>query len=214
MANHPVQTDVIAAIDRQGRIVAELDGTDPSKAARQFSRAWRNGLLDRVQDDNAPLMDKSELQAVTKHAWRSEDGVRFVRVYMSGTERVYPEGISEPRTTMADKVSRAIDQHAHRAWTKGMQRIENATKATRQTLAVDRADEYVRGLEEVRRLDAMGQLKSAIDHMADPVAKREMKERYPELFSDVEVSRMAQEKDAADRDARIEQWEKSRASEV
>ena len=192
-----VQTNVVDAVDRAGRLIAELDGTDAHKAAQTFAETWEGGLIARIAAGEGPTMTKDELSVLSGRAWWTQDGIRFMRRYLDGTTRVYPEvdpkmydGVE--RTRMADRVSDAVDRLASNAWQRGVNRIEQAAKDLDAELAVTDAKRYEEGLAEVKRLDAKGQLKAAILAMTDPHAKKQMMERYPELFSRDALSAMAQ----------------------
>ena len=196
-----VITDIIDAVDRNGQLICELDGTDAHKAAQTFAEKWEGGLIARIAAGEGPTMTKDEMGVLSRRAWKSQDGVRFMRRYLDGTTRVYPEtnpgwyGIE--RTSMADHVSDAIDRLASKAWQRGYARIEAETTALDAELAVTDAKRYEDGLAEVKRLDSKNQLKNAILAMTDPHAKQQMMQRYPELFSRDALSRMAQERSHA-----------------
>ena len=195
-----VQTEIIDAIDAKGRIVASLDGSDVSKAARQFAAAWRGGLIQRIHDNQGPTMTKPELQALSSRAWKSQDGVSFQRRYLNGTQPCYPEGdrtLGVPRTALAGRAEDAINIFAHRAWSRGLERIEAETKKLEAEIAVTDAERYQQGLAEVAKLDAKTELRRRILAMDDPVARESMKQKYPELFSREEMSILAQERSHA-----------------
>ncbi len=195
-----VRTNIIDATDKNGRLVAELDGSDVLKAAREFAHAWENGLIERINNGEGPTMTSDELKAISSHAWKSRDGVRFVRRYMDGTKAEYPEGQSFTgikRTNLASRVEDAVNKLSHTAWTRGMKRIEEETKRLDAELAVTDAKRYAEGLAEVQALDSKNQLKAAILAMSDPVARAQMKAKYAELFDHDALSQMAQERSHA-----------------
>jgi hypothetical protein len=195
-----VQTEIIDVIDKRGNIVASLDGSDVSKAARQFAAAWRGGLIQRIHDNQGPTMTKPELQALSSRAWKSQDGVSFQRRYLNGTQPCYPEGdrtLGVPRTALAGRAEDAINIFAHRAWSRGLERIEAETAKLEAEIGTTDAARYAEGLEEISKLDAKAELKRRIQAMDDPVAKRRMITKYPELFSHDEMSRLAQERSHA-----------------
>lgn len=195
-----VQTDIIDAVDARGKVVAELDGSDVVKAAQEFARKWEGGIIARIHDGEGPTMTKDEMDVITKHMWRSQDGISFKRRYLDGSRAVYPEGdrfYGVQRTHLAQRVSDALDKYAHDAWNNGMKRISDETAKLDAELAVTDAKRYEAGLAEVRQLDAKSQLKRAIEAMSDPVAKATMKGKYPELFDRNALSKMAQERSHA-----------------
>jgi hypothetical protein len=196
-----VRTDIIDAVDRNGNVVAELDGGNPADAARKFAHVWRGGMIERVHDGEGATMTKDELDAISGHAWATQDGVRFKRRYYDGSKACHPEdnhrayGIE--RTNVADVVARAVDNLSHKAWSNGMVRIEQETAKLEAELATTDADRYAKGLQEIEKLDAKDELKRRILAMKDPVARATMQAKYPELFDRDALSRMAQERSHA-----------------
>lgn len=204
MSNY-IQTDVIDAIDKNGKLVAELDGSDVLKAAREFAHAWEGGLIERINSGEGPTMTKDELKVISSHAWKSQDGVRFRRRYMDGTKPAYPEGelfSGVKRTNLASRVEDAVNRLSHKAWTRGMERIRQETKKLDAELAVTDAKRYAEGLAEVQALDSKNQLKAAILAMSDPVARAQMRAKYAELFDHDALSQMAQERSHAKYDGK------------